>query len=490
MAYERLKHFASLAEPLAVQLLVAVLVLAVSWPAGEPVSHPDVRVLDGNAAQTALGPDSPEGALLPSYRVDPGDSAIWVRWDGVVLPDDASTPLALMLSGPFSATIYWNGDEIGRKGQPGTERAEEVAGEIDGLYAIPAALVRSDTNYVSLRLSSHRAGYTPSTYIQIMAVVPYRADARRSLRYYAPTILISGALTALFILILRLALGRQYPPALWLAAGLAALMIALLAEISRALINYPYDWHQPRQAIQMVGACGFCASLLLYTASRWNIGKYTGWFISLLTTAVSLLAVVFLRGYDAKSVIACMCLIAASLIWLGLAAIRRKAPEPLLLAGGLLPYLVFAEMVRAGFLDIGIFVLTASLFGYLLVRKSDYLVPLAQRPAEPERLKIDATGSNRFVPTAAIISLHASGNYTEIGLEDGRIELDNRNLGALMQALPSRFYRVHRSHAVDLERVERLSAAEGSRYQIHLSDGRVVPVSRREVKALRERLSR
>ena len=58
-----------------------------------------------------------------------------------------------------------------------------------------------------------------------------------------------------------------------------------------------------------------------------------------------------------------------------------------------------------------------------------------------------------------------------------------------MQALPKRFYRVHRSHAVDLDRVAKLSSAEGSRYQIHLHDGRVVPVSRREVKSIRDRLS-
>jgi DNA-binding LytR/AlgR family response regulator len=58
-----------------------------------------------------------------------------------------------------------------------------------------------------------------------------------------------------------------------------------------------------------------------------------------------------------------------------------------------------------------------------------------------------------------------------------------------MQALPGHFCRVHRSHAVDLRRVERLSSAEGSRYQIHMQDGRVIPVSRRQVKTLRERLS-
>jgi DNA-binding LytR/AlgR family response regulator len=94
------------------------------------------------------------------------------------------------------------------------------------------------------------------------------------------------------------------------------------------------------------------------------------------------------------------------------------------------------------------------------------------------------------VPIADIVALHASGNYTEISLADGRIELDNRNLGALMQALPGHFYRVHRSHAVDLKRVERLTSAEGSRYQIRMQDGRSIPVSRRQVKPLRERLSR
>lgn len=489
MAYERLKQMAGLAEPLAIQLIVAVLVLFVSWPAGEPIGAPPVLVLADADREQALAPARPDGSRQPSYTVDPGDDAIWVRWDDIVPGETDEAPLALMMSGPFSGTVYWNGTEIGRKGEPAARRDEEVAGPIDGLYAVPPELINSDANYVSLRLSSHRAGYTPSTHIQILTVVPYRADARRSLRYYGPTILMSGALTALFVLTLRLALSRQNTPALWLSGGLGLLIIALLAEISRALINYPYDWHQPRQAIQMLGAAGFSASLLIYAASRWNIGRYSGLGIGATALVASLSAAIILRGYDAKSIIACMILIAASLSWLVIAAIREKSPEPLMLAGGFLPYILLAEIVRAGFLDTGIFVLTASLFGYLLVRKTDFLVPLAQQPAEPERLKIDATGSTRFVPIASIVALHASGNYTEIGLESGHSELDNRNLGTLMQALPKRFYRVHRSHAVDLDRVAKLSSAEGSRYQIHLHDGRVVPVSRREVKSIRDRLS-
>jgi len=489
MAYERLKRWAHVCEPLAVQLVVAVLILFVSWPAGEPVSAPRVLVFEDAEADRALTPTPQDGSHQPSYTVDPGEGAIWVRWDDVTLPASSDGPLAVMMAGPFSGTLYWNGHEIGRKGVPGAEREEEVAGPIDGLYAIPDALINSDTNHISLRLSSHRAGYTPSTYIQILAIVPYRSDARRSLRYYGPTILISGALTALFVLILRLALSRQNRPALWLAGGLGLLTIALLAEISRALINYPYDWHQPRQAIQMIGTLGFCASLLIYAASRWNIDKITTHGLTAITLTASLAAVILQRGYDAKSVIACMILLTASLVWLAIAAMREKTAEPLMLAGGIVPYLVFAELVRAGFLDIGIFVLTASLFGYLVVRKTDLLIPLAQRPAQPDRLKIDATGSTRFVPIEAIIALQASGNYTEISLADGRIELDNRNLGTLMQALPGHFCRVHRSHAVDLRRVERLSSAEGSRYQIHMQDGRVIPVSRRQVKTLRERLS-
>ena len=123
----------------------------------------------------------------------------WLRWSPVRdLPRDR--PLAIQMGGPFSADVYFNGVLIGSKGVPGSTPDDERAGQIDGLFAIPSGLIGDEGNRVTLHYSSHHAGYQPAILLQTLSILPYRDDSRRPLRYYAPIILVAGALAGLILL--------------------------------------------------------------------------------------------------------------------------------------------------------------------------------------------------------------------------------------------------------------------------------------------------
>jgi len=65
----------------------------------------------------------------------------------------------------------------------------------------------------------------------------------------------------------------------------------------------------------------------------------------------------------------------------------------------------------------------------------------------------------------------------------------SESLGALLERLdPTRFLRVHRSHAVNLDYVAALEPRDANRLSIRMRDGTVVPASRAGTRLLRERL--
>jgi hypothetical protein len=287
-------------EAAAVMLLVLAALLLPPAPGGEPAWRisPEVFLLESDAAEPPAA-DDPGWTSLESYAQAPPDTQGWVRWENAPAPV-FDGPLALALSGPFSAEIWWNGERIGAKGAPGPDAASERAGPIDAVLALPAGLMREE-NTLLVRYSSHRAFYTPSAVLQGVYLIPYSADARRPVRYYAPVVLLSGALAALAGFFVYYGRMRGDARAYWLPAGLAGLIFAGAAEVSRAWINYAYEWHQPRQAATLIGMAAFGASLLVFAGLRWP-GRKAVWRLWLLVSGLMALgAAILLTGYDAKT---------------------------------------------------------------------------------------------------------------------------------------------------------------------------------------------
>lgn len=458
------------------------------WRAGD-VRHSDQDV---NQAQT-LSFDDTEWALARYWMASAQDEIGWVRWD---VPDHLisdAQPLAVELSGPFSAEIYFNTVVIGQKGvlpEPGTP---ERAGPIDSVTAIPSELIRSSGNLIAVRFASTRAGYTPAAVLQSLAITPYRPDARRSLRQYALTLGVAGVLIILTISAARLAIERQDQRLYLLMIGLAALVLAALAEMSRAYINYPYDWHQPRQALVLLGTSVFTLCLMGFCVWRWpGEGRWAGvlrrWGLAIAVLIAGAGTFGF-AGYDGKIVwvtFVGLIFCAAWTLWQGFNAERWVWG----VCAVLLVLIGFNLMAPGIFIDRGLYAVIAVAMADFLFRSADELspLPLEVEPDLDPVLSVQSTGRLHRVPVTEVVLLKAAGNYTEVHRTSGDWLLDQRGLASLLDEEATGFLRIHRSYAVNLSQVQALVTRPGSRYAIALKTGGEAPVGRSRVQAVRDAL--
>jgi hypothetical protein len=468
-------------------LLLAVILLA-PWPGEET---PVWRAQEVDIASPETGSD---WRAVDLWSIDPETETIRVRW---AAPDEAfqtGAPMALALSGPFSAQAYLNGEVLGAKGQPLGPDTEERAGPIDSLIALPQELIRPGGNIIELEVSSTRAGYDPAVILQTMGITPYRADARRSLRLYAPTLGLAGVLLVLAVGLIRLGQERSDTGLYWLAAGLGALVIAALAEMSRAYVNYPYSWHQPRQAVILLGMAGFSAGCLGFLVKRWVLGRVWSRAAIGITTACALQGVLLFDGYDGKIILLTMFTLAGSLVWTLLAGFRLDR-NALAMAGVWIALLIVNLVAPGRFIDLGIYAITAVALGVWMVRSPDLLSPAAApqaMDATPQQaaLTVQSTGRLHRVALEDVLFLKAAGNYTEVHRSGGDWLLDQRGLAAVLEEAGPGLLRVHRSYAVNMAKVDALLTRPGSRYALSLVGGAEAPVGRSRVDAVRDALSR
>jgi two-component system LytT family response regulator len=95
----------------------------------------------------------------------------------------------------------------------------------------------------------------------------------------------------------------------------------------------------------------------------------------------------------------------------------------------------------------------------------------------------------RFVPVADIDYITASGPYAELHVGE-QAHLIRERMQALEEGLdPDRFFRIHRSAIVQLDRVESLRR-QGSEVLAHLRNGVELPVARNRREELERRLRR
>jgi hypothetical protein len=497
---KRLTKPFAVAELALAQIVVAVLLLLFGTAQFDSLEPTPVHFSahdDPAFAQISVDPSSWHETTI--YEVLDIEGVVWVRWNAEILDRHRNQPLAVHTSGPFSAEFYFNGTHIGSKGEVGVDARTERAGRIDAAISIPPALIRDDHNVLALRMSSHRAGYQPATIIHNLYIGPYVADARRSLRYYAPTVLLAGVLIALGGAIWLVGRRHNDYRALWLVASIGGLLVATLAEVSRSLVNYPYDWHQPRQAVVLFGLTVFGVGLVRFVTLRWPIAsglptwlggifrRHLDWVWLGLASMLGLSGLLLEQGYDGRSITMSGTLILAAICWVGWHAIRSDR-EALGFALALLVQPLYASFQPGDYLDRAIYALAVSLFGYALMRRrSLFLAPPPETPAL-EVLNVQASSETLFVPVNAIRFLKAAGNYTEVHKRDGTWVLDSRGLKLVLADLPDRFMRVHRSYAVNLEQARSVRTAAGSRYTLVMDDEVELPVGRSLVKDLRARM--
>ena len=110
----------------------------------------------------------------------------------------------------------------------------------------------------------------------------------------------------------------------------------------------------------------------------------------------------------------------------------------------------------------------------------------AQVKAAPT-LVCSSAGQVRLYDSRSVSHFWASDKYTAFRVED-REELTDRSLNTLETGLaPFGYIRVHRAHLVDRAAVVSLQQADG-RAELALTDGTVIPVSRRYTARVKEAL--
>jgi DNA-binding LytR/AlgR family response regulator len=110
-------------------------------------------------------------------------------------------------------------------------------------------------------------------------------------------------------------------------------------------------------------------------------------------------------------------------------------------------------------------------------------------PGELEMLPVEQAGATRFVARSEVRFVEAAGDYVRVHLRDRSSHLVRIPMAVLEEQWTDHgFARVHRSYIVSLRDIRELRTDENG--TAVLVDGRVVPVSRRHLRELRDRLVR
>jgi DNA-binding LytR/AlgR family response regulator len=101
-----------------------------------------------------------------------------------------------------------------------------------------------------------------------------------------------------------------------------------------------------------------------------------------------------------------------------------------------------------------------------------------------KHLSIKSKGIIRLINLTKIECIKASGNYSEICMDNTDTYLHDKNLEKLIKVLPDSFIRIHRSYIVEKSKIRKIHKHGGGRYSIELYSGKKVSLSRMIYKEL------
>jgi two-component system LytT family response regulator len=106
-----------------------------------------------------------------------------------------------------------------------------------------------------------------------------------------------------------------------------------------------------------------------------------------------------------------------------------------------------------------------------------------------ERIPVESRGKVRFIPVSDIDYILASGPYAELVVGDRKHLIREAMQNLEDQLDPARFFRVHRSAIVRLDRVDALLKSPGGDCDVQLRTGVKIKVSRSRREELEKRLA-
>ncbi len=121
-------------------------------------------------------------------------------------------------------------------------------------------------------------------------------------------------------------------------------------------------------------------------------------------------------------------------------------------------------------------------------RLSRALNRVREARSEEMRLMIRSLGCTEIVQVSNIIRFAGADDYVEVVTTDGRSLLHYDRLDKLERQLPPSFVRTHRSHIINTHQVLQLRAIGRGQYVMETSDDQQIPISRRRLRAVKNRL--
>lgn len=103
-------------------------------------------------------------------------------------------------------------------------------------------------------------------------------------------------------------------------------------------------------------------------------------------------------------------------------------------------------------------------------------------------LAVKKAGNLRLIDIDDVLYIKGAGIYSELHLKNGKEELHDKSLDMLEQLLPDSFERIHRSYIIPLEQIDKVIIQSGSKYNLLLKNGEVLPIGRSRYKDLKSRL--
>ncbi len=108
---------------------------------------------------------------------------------------------------------------------------------------------------------------------------------------------------------------------------------------------------------------------------------------------------------------------------------------------------------------------------------------------ELQKVPVTRRGETLLLDHDDVLYAEADGDWSWVYTAEGERLLSARSMRELEDALPATvFFRVHRSHLVNLRRVVAVEAIAPSRTGVRLADGTVLEVARRQTRALKQHL--
>ena len=100
------------------------------------------------------------------------------------------------------------------------------------------------------------------------------------------------------------------------------------------------------------------------------------------------------------------------------------------------------------------------------------------RPQYLERIAVESRGQVRVVPAEKIEYITASGPYAELHVGDKTYTVRERMQNLEDRLDPAKFFRIHRSAIVRLDRIDAMLRSSGGDYAVRLKNGEELSVSR------------